>query len=157
MLWPRFQKNPRSLTTPRPRTHQGGAINPGMPVEDGFTGNGKEGALGSDHAMRFAAAKPESIAVVQIANVSHAMPKGTAVLDLVQSIGLGARYVLRGHHGAPDNQLSNFPRPKFLSVFDVRDRLVVNADHLPLDALKAATNARSPLESRFLTASVMGW
>jgi hypothetical protein len=59
-LRPGFEKNDRLLMAARTGADEGGAVDPGMLVENGFAGDGEERAAFGDDAVGLAAAEPKT-------------------------------------------------------------------------------------------------
>src|SRR6516162_576923 len=79
-----------------------------MRVEHRFTRNGEQRLGCSDHALRFPSAKPEPAALVENANVTHAVIEAAAGnLDLRQGRGFGTIEICRRDPGAPYRDLAD--------------------------------------------------
>ncbi len=137
----RLDDHHRRLVGPLAARHQGRAEDCRMVVEDRFAGNREQRALTNHHAMRFAAAEPKSVAIVQVADVPHAMPNAVSISDLVQRILIAADDVTLGHHRSGDDQLADLASRQFFGVRDIVDRAIVDFDDPPLDTLESGTDA----------------
>ena len=78
-----------------------------MLVEDCLAGNREPGAIAMGDTVRFATTKPESVAGIQVADVTHAMPNLIPIADLVHGVLVTADDILSRDHRAGDHQLAD--------------------------------------------------
>ncbi len=86
---------------------EGGAINPGMVVEDGFTGDGIHWPVAGQDDVGLASAEPEAPLGIEVAHVPHAVPKGITIGDFGEGGGFGAIEILASDRRASDNDFTN--------------------------------------------------
>src|SRR5262249_47563720 len=83
VLRPGLDKEEWSLSAARARADERRAINRGMLIEYRLAGDRKQRAAGSDDAMGLASAKPETVLLVQIADVTHPVPESLSIVNFV--------------------------------------------------------------------------
>ena len=93
------------------------------------------------------AAKPEPLAIVEIAGVAHAVPDVGPVDDFGQPVPLTPGDILARHHGAGDDQLADLSIGQGLDVGQGGDRAIDDADHLPANARKTPPDADARAET----------
>ena len=89
---------------------QGRAEDLRMLVENRLAGNGVERLVFRDHAMRLAAAEPKSALLVEIADVTHAVPEAVAVRDFRQGRLFRAMKIGACDDRAADDDFTDFAR-----------------------------------------------
>jgi hypothetical protein len=119
--------------------YQSRPMNVRVLIEDGFTGLGVQIASVGSHAMRFAPTEPKSTFLVQVSNVSHTVPDTLAILNFMQIVLIGPRYVLMGHNIAAYHQFTNLTWWQRLNLIDRGQRAILDFDDLPLNPVKLAT------------------
>src|SRR5262245_6510210 len=140
MLGPGLDEDYWALAAALADADKGGAVDPGMLIEDGFAGDGEKSAAGRDDAMGFAAAEPEAV-VFQISDVAHAMPEGCAVAGFVEGVGFRAGDVFGGNNGTADDELADFAGRQLFGLFYGWNGVVDDADDFPFNAGKVAADA----------------
>ena len=104
----RFQNNHRALPAGGADADQGAAADGGVLVEDRLATDRIHRAVGRQHAMGHAAAKPEAILFVQIAAVADPVPHRRPVGDLRQRVPLRPRDVRPRDLRPGDDQFADF-------------------------------------------------
>src|SRR5688572_6812844 len=160
MLGPRFGNDHWCLLAGRSDADQSAAVDFLMAVEDRLAGDRVQRALRRDDAMGLASAEPEAVRrtgfqpalsggdtletcpTFEIPDVPHPVPEtSVAVANLVQRVAIRARHVLGRDHRPLHDQLADLAAREHFRTIDRGDRLVGDADDLPLDAREPPADA----------------
>ena len=104
-----------------------------MLIKDRLARNRVHRPAGRQHAMGHAPAEPKPLLLVEIADVSHAMPDLLAVGDFRQRVPLGAGHILARHDRSADDQLADFAARQLFDICQSCQRPVDRANDLPFD------------------------
>lgn len=77
LFW--FDDDDWSLLSAGAKSDEGGAVDAGVLIEDGFAADGVHWCVCSVHDMCFSATEPESVVFIEVSDISHAMPEGVTV------------------------------------------------------------------------------
>ncbi len=93
--------------------------------------------------MRFAAAEPEFVLLIEVADVSHAMPEGVSVGNFGERGGFWSSVVFPSSGRTANDDFADLSEWQWSGVVDGRDGLIGSFDNSDIDVTEGSTDAGS--------------